>query len=360
MRARAIMAHRAYEREKTLILEGPPQPLESDTPQLIRFADMRAPGDEAVFVEAAARLHFGVLDLRGERGRWFGGIGAAAPEATLLVSASKRESLEVEGEDAARAEDFARRFLAHHAIPCGAHVRVHRSLPVHAGLGSGTQLGLAVAKALAELYDIEADASQLTRAVGRARRSAIGTWTFAGGGLVVEGGRHRDDDGCGPLIARLPFPHTWRCVVAVPDAASGINGAEEAAVFAKLPRPSQHDVERVAHIVLMALLPAVADADLVAFGHALSDIQAITGHWFAPAQGGTFAPGPTEDLVRRMTEWGALGVGQSSWGPTVYGVVEGDDAGCRLAERVRATMGASGRVFAGPFRSEGARVGRLT
>ena len=31
------------------------------------------------------------------------------------------------------------------------------------------------------------------RAVGRARRSAIGTWTFAGGGLVVEGGRRESD-----------------------------------------------------------------------------------------------------------------------------------------------------------------------
>ena len=27
-----------------------------------------------------------MLDLLGARGRWFGGIGAAAPEATLLVS----------------------------------------------------------------------------------------------------------------------------------------------------------------------------------------------------------------------------------------------------------------------------------
>lgn len=311
----------------------------------------------AVFVEAPARLHFGVLDLRGARGRWFGGIGAAAPEATLLVSASKSESLIVEGDDG-RAQDFARRFLNHYSIQCGALLRVHRALPVHAGLGSGTQLALAVARALAELYGVEADPTQLAHAVGRARRSAIGTWTFAGGGLVVEGGRQRGRDECGPLIARLPFPETWRCVVAVPDAPPGISGAEEAAIFAELPPPSERDVERVAHAVLMTLLPAMAEGDLPSFGAALSEIQTITGQWFAPVQGGTFAPGPTEALVRRMTGWGAHGVGQSSWGPTVYGFVEGDEADARLAEQVRMAMGDSARVFHGPFRAEGARSWR--
>src|SRR2546430_5201863 len=42
---------------------------------------------EAVFVEAPARLHFGVLDLRGDLGRRFGGIGAAGSAPALLVEA---------------------------------------------------------------------------------------------------------------------------------------------------------------------------------------------------------------------------------------------------------------------------------
>src|ERR1700704_609420 len=58
---------------------------------------------ETVFVESAARLHFGVLDLRGSFGRWFGGIGAAAPAPLLLVSASPADTLEVEGAHADRA-----------------------------------------------------------------------------------------------------------------------------------------------------------------------------------------------------------------------------------------------------------------
>jgi len=312
--------------------------------------------DGAVCVEAYARLHFGVLDLRGARGRWFGGVGAAASEPTLLVSASRADSVTAEGEDAHRAAEFARQFLSHHRITGGVSVHVHSALPSHAGLGSGTQLALAVARALAELYGLDTDPRELARAVGRARRSAIGTWTFAGGGLVVEGGRRPDRDECGPLVARLPFPSSWRCVVVVPDGTPGISGAEEADAFARLPKPSEHDVEKVAHIILMSFLPAVADGDLATFGRALTEIQEITGQWFASVQGGTFAPGRSRDLVYRLADWGAVGVGQSSWGPAVYGIVDGADVGKRLAERIRTVLGSAGRVYEGPFSSHGARV----
>jgi beta-RFAP synthase len=156
----------------------------------------------------------------------------------------------------------------------------------------------------------------------------------------------------------VPIPGEWRCVVVVPHGSPGLSGAEEAEAFTRLPQPPEHDVERVAHLVLMALLPAVADDDVSTFGRALSEIQRITGQWFAPMQGGTFARGPSRELVRRMADWGAAGVGQSSWGPAVYGIVEGDAAAAELSERARGALGSAGRVYAGPFQSTGARVWR--
>jgi beta-ribofuranosylaminobenzene 5'-phosphate synthase len=310
-----------------------------------------------VFVETAARLHFGILDLGGALGRWFGGVGAAAPGPTLLLSVSPADTLEVAGEDAVRAAEFARRFLAHYQIRGGARIDVLRALPAHAGLGSGTQLSLAIGRALATLHGIDADAPALARAAGRTRRSAIGTWTFESGGLVVDGGHRVDsrDPDVAPLLVRLPLSPHWRCVVAIPQDKGGIHGSAEEAAFAALPRPSDSDAQRVAHLVLMALLPAAAEADLKTFGCALTAIQSIVGKWFECAQGGVFAPGRSEELVRHMSEWGAAGVGQSSWGPAVYGIVTGEDAAAWLADRVRAFLGTAGSVYEGPFRNEGAR-----
>jgi beta-RFAP synthase len=318
----------------------------------------------AVTVEAPARLHFGMLDLRGSLGRVFGGIGAAAPAPSLLLEArpAPAGTLHAEGDDARRVEEFARRFFAFTGVRGGARLIVRRAIPAHSGLGSGTQLALSVARALAELYDVDAsDTSRLARAVGRARRSAIGTWVFAQGGFILEGGRRRGGDAAAPLLTRLPFPPSWRCVIAVPRAAPGMSGDAESAAFASLPPPGHGEPEHVAHVVLMALLPALVEGDLTTFGEALSEVQRVNGRWFAAAQGGIFAPGPSEELVHQLSEWGAAGVGQSSWGPAVYGIVNGREAGEALAARVRAFLDATdgGDVYEGPFANEGARVTRM-
>lgn len=310
----------------------------------------------SVFVEAPARLHFGVLDLRGRLGRCFGGLGAAIPSPSLLLEAAPARRITAEGPDAERAVEFATRFLAFHQLSTGAHFTLHRTIPSHAGLGSGTQMGLAVARALAELNGLPTDPVALARATARGKRSAIGTWTFAQGGFIVEGGRRPGSEELAPLLARFSIPQSWRCVVAVPAGRRGLSGDAEAKAFEDLPSPPDREVERVSHLVLMQLLPALVEADLPSFGDALSEVQRITGAWFARQQGGVFAPGPTERLIAEMAESGAAGVGQSSWGPAAYGLVESDLAAAELAGRARRVLGPDGVVFEGGFAPHGARV----
>jgi beta-ribofuranosylaminobenzene 5'-phosphate synthase len=311
----------------------------------------------SVFVETAARLHFGVLDLRGSLGRRFGGLGAAIPSPSLLLEAAPASAVSATGPDAERVDEFARRFLAHHGLSGGARLTLHRAIPPHSGLGSGTQLGLSVARALAELHGLPIDAPTLATAVSRGRRSAIGTWCFAYGGFIVEGGHRPQKGTVAPLLGRYEVPESWRSVVAVPPGEPGLSGEAESTAFEQLPAPPERDPERVAHLVLMQLLPSLVEGDLAGFGAALTAIQRLTGAWFAPSQGGIFAPGLGPELIARMAEWGAAGVGQSSWGPAVYGLVDGIDQSRALAERVRASLGGRGQVFEGGFARHGARVG---
>lgn len=317
-----------------------------------------AQGDAAsrtVFVEAPGRLHFGVLDLSGSLGRSFGGLGTAAPVPPLLLSATLDPGggVTAAGEEAERAGAYARQFLRHHGIDEGARIEVHRALPRHVGLGSGTQLGLAVARALAELHHRDTAVPLLAQSVGRTKRSGVGMWVFDGGGLVVEGGR-RAGQPSAPLLARIAFPPSWRCIVAIPEG-GGKSGSGEERAFEALPVPPVAEAERVAHHVLMALLPALCEGDLGAFGVALGEIQRTVGQWFAPAQGGVFARS-SRPLLDRLRTLGAHGVGQSSWGPAVYGIVEGDQAARAIVDELGLSFPEGGTVFAGPFRTEGARV----
>jgi beta-ribofuranosylaminobenzene 5'-phosphate synthase len=272
-------------------------------------------------------------------GRRFGGMGAAIPTPSLLLEATRAGEVECEGADAERAVGFARRILAQHGQRDGVHLRIHRAIPSHVGLGSGTQLALAVARAVAELYELPTMTRELARIVDRGRRSAIGTWAFESGGFLLEGGRRPGTNELAPLLARYEIPPTWRYVVVVPPAAPGLSGEAETDAFRRLPTPAIGDVERVAHLVLMRLLPGLVERDLEAFGSALSEIQRITGAWFATAQGGVFVPGPSAALINRLSDAGAAGVGQSSWGPTVYAIVDG-----RPRSRFRGSIFESGRA----------------
>lgn len=311
-----------------------------------------------VCVEAPARLHMGLIDMRGDLGRLFGGIGAALESPSLVLEATLADRLTAEGDESERVLLYARRFFAHHAIEAGASLRVQRTIPAHVGLGSGTQLALATARALAALFERPGDVAALALAAGRAQRSAIGTWAFEQGGFLLEGGRRVPGERPAPLLLRLPMPAHWRCVVAIPDVPQGLSGPPEAQAFRDLPAPPAELVGRIAHLILMAVLPALVEEDLEAFGAGVSQLQRLVGETFAPIQGGRFAHAEVAGLVDELLAAGASGAGQSSWGPAVFGFAKGEAEAQRLAERLRARLGGRGPVFVSAFNNRGARLTR--
>lgn len=312
----------------------------------------------AVFVEAPARLHLGLIDLRGDLGRRFGGIGAALESPSLLLEARPAARLSANGAESERLLHYARRFLERHGIEGGASLQLHRSIPAHAGLGSGTQLALATARALATLHDRPVDVPGLAEATGRARRSAIGTWVFEQGGFLLEGGRRDSGDAPAPLLLRHPVPADWRCVVAIPEAPGGLSGLDEEQAFRSLPPPPTELVGQVARLILMVILPALVEEDLRGFGRGVTEVQQCVGEMFRAVQGQHFAHAEVAELVDLLLAEGASGAGQSSWGPTVYGLVRGDEDAQRLADRIRTHLAGRGTVLVTSFNNQGARCWR--
>ncbi len=315
--------------------------------------------EPASVVEAPARIHFGLLDLRGDLGRRFGGLGAALQSPRLVLEARPAASLSADGPDSGRVLEYARSVQQAWGFGGGAALRVRESLPAHSGLGSGTQLALATARALAEMFGRPHDAAALAATTGRAQRSAIGTWAFARGGFILEGGRRDDGDAPAPLLLRHPMPESWRVVLAIPDVARGLSGAAEDRAFHDLPPPSAALTASAAHVVLMQVLPALVEADLPAFGRGVTELQRLVGEMFRPVQGERFAHPLCAELVDALLAGGAAGAGQSSWGPAVFGLIEGDAAARSLADRVGSRLADRGRVIVSAFSNAGARCTRV-
>jgi beta-RFAP synthase len=307
-----------------------------------------------VRVEAPARLHLGMLAVAGDGERRFGGLGVSVSRPALVLEARPADELSAEGADAERALMFARRCQEALGLTGGAHLRVVDAIPPHVGLGSGTKLALAVAQALATLHGRTVDAPELAQAVGRAARSAVGTWTFALGGLVVEGGVRRGEDRPAALLAHHPMPEEWRLVLVVPNAEPGLSGVAEEEAFGRLV-PSAERSAAIAHLVLTSLLPALVEREVGEFGAALTRVQELVGDAFAPVQGGRFHP-QAAPLVEALLRGGAAGAGQSSWGPAAYGVVGSEAAGRELARRMQDEVDADVELVT--FDNRGARVER--
>lgn len=319
-----------------------------------------------VTVKAHARLHFGFIDPDGSSGRQFGSIGLAINEPSTMLEATPADHLVVEGEERDRVLTLARRFLRHYNLHHGAHIAIKSTIPAHAGLGSGTQLALSVAAALARLFSIDAGVRELAAAMGRGVRSGIGIAAFERGGFIVDAGRKtvssvecrvssglkqtgtRTRDLVPPTIVRYAFPKEWTFVIAIPRVARGLAGKAETEAFHGLSgRRAGGSADRLSRILLMQMLPSVLDHDPVVFGKSLTTIQRIVGAWFRPAQGGTFATSEGAALIKAMSRVGALGVGQSSWGPAVYGLAENRQATASIIEKMRVI--APGKIDADLF-----------
>jgi beta-ribofuranosylaminobenzene 5'-phosphate synthase len=307
-------------------------------------------------VEAPARLHLGMLAVAGDGERRFGGLGVSVSRPAAIVEARPADELSADGADADRALMFAQRCHEALGLAGGAHLRVVEAIPPHVGLGSGTKLALAVAQALAALEGRTVDAPALAQAAGRAARSAVGMWTFALGGLVVEGGVRRGVDRPAPLLAHHPVPDNWRCVLVVPAAEPGLSGIAENEAFQQL-TPSAERSAAIAQLVLTSLLPALVERDLAEFGAALTRVQELVGDAFATVQGGRFHP-RAGAVVEALLRNGAAGAGQSSWGPAAYGVVSSEAAGRELADRMESQLDGEGSVDVVAFDNRGARVER--
>ena len=168
---------------------------------------------------------------------------------------------------------------------------------------------------------------------------------------MVEAGVTGDGD-VSPLLMRVPMPEPWRCLLVRPAGAEGLSGNAEERFFDELQR-SRPAEPPVARLLLTSLLPGLQRADIEEFGAALSEIQRQIGAIFADRQGGVFHPSATP-LIEALGSLGVEAVGQSSWGPTVYGIVSNPERAADIGGRLRDLAGTSADVTVVDFDRHGA------
>jgi len=295
-----------------------------------------------VTVCAPGRLHLGFIDPGASLGRRFGSLGLVIGgfETVVHLSPSRRDELSAAAGTAAIELDRAAEHLCalKRHTGRGRALRLHlaRTLPVHAGFGSGTQLALAVGRAFAKVHDLNVGTAQIAHWLGRGVRSGVGIAGFDHGGLLLDGGPGADGAPA-PLLARLNLPAQWRALLVLDPRHAGLSGREEKQAIASLSPFPREAAAEICHRTVMQILPGAASGDFAAFADGLNHMQQLLGSHFAPAQGGQAY---TSAAVGRLLQWmagaGSAAIGQSSWGPTGFAILPSAAAAEALIAAARA------------------------
>ena len=294
----------------------------------------RSPSPASVTVTVPARLHLGFLDLNGGLGRRFGSIGLAINGLKTSITFNAASQLRVTGPENERVRGYLQVMQRALDIENTCHVRIDEVVPAHAGLGSGTQIALAVAAGVRRFHglplDVRGDAIRLERGA----RSGVGIGLFDHGGLVVDGGRGPLTTAA-PVVSRMPFPEQWRILLVLDPHRQGVHGADEREVFSKLAPSSDGQAAHLCRLVLMKALPALAECDIAGFGSAIKEMQMLLGDYFATIQGGSrFSSPDVAAALAALEDEGAYGIGQSSWGPTGFAFAPSAEEANRLVESI--------------------------
>ncbi len=275
-------------------------------------------------ISTPSRIHFGIIDMRGDLGRIHGSVGVAIQKPRLTLEIKESSENKITGARSERALEIMKHLRELYDIPSYLELTIFEDIPEHVGFGSGTQLALALGTAVNRMFDLGLTTEEIAVKLERSRRSGIGLHGFLHGGFIVDAGHSvKHPETVPPLIYRCDFPGDWKFVICIPEINRGYYGEKELDAFKNLEPPPAEIVASVSRLVLLQMIPAIIDRDIALFGDAMTKLDTMFGDYWKEIQGGTYSHPRIEECVNHLLEHGAYGAGQSSWGPALYGLADG-------------------------------------
>lgn len=287
---------------------------------------------------APARLHFGFLNWNQRIDSSIGSFGMALNNFVTKITVERSKRLIVEGPQKDLAKKLVKKLLTKNNFSASVKVIIEKTIPNHAGLGSGTQLALALGYSVYSLFGKKIKIKDIAKLLARGKRSGIGIGAFKYGGVLVDDGdllQKSNSYRVPEIIIRIPFPKNWRIILILDRTIKGVHGNRERTVFKKLPSYPQKISQKFYKILITEALPSLTKENIGNFGKAVTKIQKIIGDHFSKFQGGNYSSYKVEKAIRWLNQMGVSGYGQSSWGPTGFVFVSNEKKALRIIEKAK-------------------------
>ena len=275
---------------------------------------------------SGSRLHFGLLDTVHP----FGGVGVMLEDPLTEVVVSTAEKFQCPEEFRLRCDPIAERIRDFRGDkdlpPC--RVEVPRHAPSHCGLGSGTQLSLAVAEGICRHQAVNVEFDTIANSLaGRAKRSVVGCYGYLHGGVIYETGNRQalDFQANNGTHQTVRLPSQWHVAVLKPvECEESVSGRSEREKFAELSPAPKHVRRELDNLAVNGILAAAKCRDFDAFCESTRSYNMLSGQLFASVQGGTYNGTHVTRVIDWLHDQGVSGYGQSSWGPGVFAWFESE------------------------------------
>jgi len=314
-----------------------------------------------MIIKTPSRIHMGLIDLNGSYGRYDGGIGLTIEKPNFILKCDTSEDDinidfdnsivdgKIKAQCISKITDAANKITSHFQIESGFHFDVKKAFFPHSGLGSGTQAALATAKIICEYNDIAISGLELGKILQRGGTSGIGIYSFDKGGFIIDGGHDTNQKSeflpssaskASPpiLIGRYDFPREWDIIIAIPKS-ENVMGKKEVNIFQNYCPIPKIEVEKLSHLIFMNLVPFLLENNIESFGDVINKIQNIG---FKKIEV-DLQQNNLKTLMKKMREFGAYGVGMSSFGPAIYGIADKNNS--EVFKATKEYLGNDGIVF---------------
>ncbi len=315
--------------------------------------------ENIITVETGSRIHFGLTSVAARRPHALGGVGVMIEQPATRVVIAPAQGLTVRGRpQASQLVQMWRSSRGESIEHMDCAVEILESPPAHIGLGSGTQLAMALAAGLNRFFGTKNRQSpaDLARSMNRGTRSSIGTYGFFYGGFLVDRVTG-DSQSTLELAHRIDVPADWRMVLVRGRDQVGRSGAAEQRAFAALRGADHPNEARLSELIRDDILPSIQRGDFDRFCGAIYGYGRLSGEYYRELQGGIYHGEQTQAIVDAIRQAGFRGVGQSSWGPTVFAWCPNECEARKLHHLITSNWTGKADIWISSVRNRGVAIG---
>ncbi|MAI28907.1 MAG: hypothetical protein CMP38_01735 [Rickettsiales bacterium] len=274
---------------------------------------------KSLTIDSPARLHLGFMELNDSNPRVFGSVGLAITNFKFKQTIQSNKDFDVICTDKSiklRIEEIIESFSKNYKIrKC--KLTVTDFIPLHKGLGSGTQISLNTGFLLSSFNNLNLSIENISRFLGRGQRSGVGVETFKSGGFIIDTGKQKSSVSPPLKLIDFKWPKNWHIILISHINFSGLHGKKELKEFRKLKNISSRFAKENCFSLLMKIIPGLLENDFYTFADGVQKIQENMSKIFYGNKN-NFSSQNVSKIFSFLRKKNYIGFGQSSWGPTGF------------------------------------------